>query len=211
MDNPAGVRHGLDRSRSSLGQRAASTRSRNERQTSPSRSRGGKTRRKEESLQDAVFLDPAQDALDMLSLDDGEEGRGRLAAYLKQHFEPLQRYHVLFEALHALENLDLPPRKKKAMGRTVNSMMTALIDKFPHEVRKALQETDDLVPAVGAGPEHGPASVRDARFLIGAKKYGNVDTPLTPLTILKALIKNFGADNCVQAMETLRSRMMSGL
>lgn len=211
MDSPAGVRHGLERSRSSLGQRLVAVRARNERHASSSRSRGGKAEKKEENSQDAVFLDPVQDVLDMLSSDDGEEGRRKLTSHLQQHFAPLQSYHVLFDALHALEAQDLPPRKKKAMRRIFNGMMTALVDKFPHEVRKALQETDELVPPMEDGPENRPASVRDSRFLIGAKKYGNVDTPLTPLTVLKALIKNFGTDNCVQAMEALRSRMMSGL
>ncbi|MBN9473252.1 MAG: hypothetical protein J0H72_04355 [Burkholderiales bacterium] len=211
MDSSAGVQHGLERSRSGLSQRVAAMRSRNERHASPSRSRGGKAAKKEENPQGAVFLDPVQDALDMLSSDDAEEGRRKLVFHLNQHFAPLHSYHVLFDALHALETQDLPPRKKNAMRRTVNSMMTSLVDTFPHEVRKALQETDELVPAIEFDPENRSASVRDSRFLIGAKRYGNVDVPLTPLTVLKALIKNFGADNCVQAMETLRSRMMSGL
>lgn len=124
--------------------------------------------------------------------------------------EPLQQYHVLFEAFHALENEDLPPRKKKAMRRTLDGMMSELVQKHPHELRKALQESDELVSAVDAMSEDMPTSVRDLRFLIGAKARGNMDTPLTPLTMLKALIRNFGADKCVQAMGTLRSRMMSG-
>ena len=213
IDAQAGVREGLNPRRASLGQRmpkAVRAPGTQQRYVPLRRSRGGKTEKKEVHEEDSAFLAPVRDALDLLSEDCGRDSQEELEAQLERFFEPLQRYNVLFEALQQLENEDIPARKKNFMRRALNSMMSRLMEKNPHEMRKALQETDELANAVDTMAEDIPTSVRDLRFLIGAKSKGNSDVPLTPLVMLKALIKNFGADKCLGAMNGLRSRMMEG-
>lgn len=211
INSQAGVREGLSyRFRSLLQRMGVLARVQGQRYVPLRRSRGGKAEKKEEHEEDSSFLAPIRDALDLLSEDSGRDRQEELEAQLARFFEPLQRYHVLFEALEQLEHEDMPSRKKNAVRRALNGMMSRLVEQHPHEVRKALQETDDITPTVEALSDEMPTSLYGMRFLIGAKAKGNVDTPLTPLTMLKALIKNFGAEKCVQAMTGLRSRMMSG-
>ncbi len=214
INGQAGVRDGLAfRGRSLIQRMAVPVRAQGQRYVPLRRSRGGKAEKKEEHEEDSAFLAPIQDALYLLSEDSERDMRERqeeLEAQLERYFEPFQRYHVLFEALEQLEHKDMPLREKKAVRRALTGMMSRLVEKYPHEVRKALQETDELACAVDSMSDEMPTSLYGMRFLIGAKAKGNIDTPLTPLTMLKALIKNFGADKCVQAMSGLRSRMMSG-
>ncbi len=158
------------------------------------------------------FLSLVSDTLEMLKENNGRDGQKEIEEMLSKEFDPLQHYHVLYEAIEKLENDVHFKGRKISLKNSLNAMMSNLMDKYPHELRRALQETDDLVGSIEAmsGDESG-VSIRNLRFLIGAKKKGNFDSPLTPLIMLKALIKNFGKDKCVHAMNSLRSRMMSGL
>lgn len=158
---------------------------------------------------------PVAETLDILRDGTGQDRQEEVEALLARYFEPLQRYHVLFEALGKLEESPLGNGKDVAVKNALNEMMSNLMERYPHEIRRALQETDDMVNALEtmAGDEligSGGPSNRELRFLIGAKSTGNFDAPLTPLTMLKAIIKNFGADKCVPALTSLRPRMMSG-
>ncbi|EJN02958.1 hypothetical protein PMI40_02911 [Herbaspirillum sp. YR522] len=175
------------------------------------RSKGKKSEKPELHEEDSAFLAPIEDALSILTDDSTRHGQELLEGQHKRfNFQPIQRYQVLFEALQELEEKDMPSRKKNGIRRALNTMMSRLADQHPVELRRALQESDEIVATLEAMSDDMPTSVRDLRFLIGAKAKGNIDTPLSPLTVLKALIKNFGAAKCVQAMMSLRSRMMAG-
>lgn len=211
VNNQAGVRTGLRHTPRSLSQRrTVPVRTQGQRYTSLRRSRGGKTDKTDEVDDDSTFLAPVNDTLDTLSEDSSQDAQEELEAQLERYFEPLQRYNIYYEALLQLELQEMAFKKKNALRRALNSLMSVLMERHSHEVRKALQASDDMLATIDAMGDDAPTSVRDLRFLIGAKSKGSIDTPLSPLTMLKALIKNFGSDKCVHAMSTLRSRMMSG-
>lgn len=171
--------------------------------------RGASTERKELNDEESAFQDAVFDALEILGEDSGRRSRDQLESQLERYFEPVQRLKVLVQALQELDAEDVPARQKIATGRALNGLITALMKKHPHEIRAALQETEEAGVKVDPMQEELQSSTR-LRWLIGAKNMGRFDTPLSPLTVLKALIKNFGGD-CLLAMCTLRSRMMSGL
>lgn len=210
IDGQAGVRHGLQTRLTNLAHYVAvSMRLSGQRYVPMRRSRGARTDRKDENEEESAFLEAVQDALDLLGEDSGRRNRDELEAQLERYFEPVQRLKVLVQALQKLENEDLPARQKTGISRALNGMITTLMKKHPHEIRAVLQETEEAGAKVDPMSEELQSSVR-LRLLIGAKDMGKFDTPLSPLTVLKALIKNFGAD-CLLAMRSLRSRMMSGL
>jgi len=213
----AGIKEGLSYHKKSLHQRRLAP----ARTQPPNRSNLTKKPRinvnnRDDMDEDEPHLFPVSDTLDLLREDSGREQRAEVEARLAQHFDPMQRYNVLFDALQDVEQQPVSKHKKNSIKNALNEMMSDLMERYPHELRKALQETDDLVVSLEAmaADEHGHGklpSTRELRFLIGAKSKGNFDAPLTPLTMLKALIKNFGAENCMQVTRSLRSRMMSGL
>jgi len=212
IDSQAGVRT-VSVGKRTLLQRAGPLLRAGQRYVPLRRSRtGGKAERTdktEEPDEDSAFLAPVHDTLDWLAEDSGKESQEEMEAQLQRSFEPMQRYRLYFEALQMLDEKDLPARKKTLARRALNGLMSKLMEEHPQEMRRALQESDEMVATVAAMGDDLPTSVRDLRFFYGAKSKGNEDTPLTPLTMLKALIKNFGAERCLAAMMTLRSRIMS--
>lgn len=215
IDAQAGVREGLVYSRKTLKQRlrAPAKQQAQQKSAQPPRKTRVKVEGREREDDDEELFAPVTDTLDLLRNGADRDRQTAVETMLARHFEPLQRYHVLYEALGKLE--DDPQGKDLAVKNALNEMMSNLMERHPHELRRALQETDDMVNSLEAmaGDERfgpGGPSTRELRFLIGAKSKGNFDAPLTPLTMLKALIKNFGADNCVPALTSLRSRMMMG-
>lgn len=211
IDSQAGVRPGLPMRHTSLAHYAAvSMRLSGHRYVSMRRSRGGtKTERKEEDEEELAFREAVQDALELLAEDSGRTSREQFGAQLEHYFKPVQHLKVLVRALQDLDSGTMPERKKASVSRALNAMITTLMRKHPYEIRAALQETEEAGVKVDPMSEELQSSVR-LRLLIGAKDMGKFDTPLSPLTVLKALIRNFGAD-CLLAMRSLRSRMMSGL
>jgi hypothetical protein len=216
----AGVQEGLAFSRKSLKQRlrapvrpqtlqkpGASTRK-------PKLKVGEKDDRDDD--EDEELFAPVEQTLDLLRDGADRQRQAEVEAMLARYFDPLQRYHVLYEAMEKLEESPLANGKNRPVKKALNTMMNNLIEQHPYELRRALQESDDMVNSLEAmageeGINTGGPSARELRFLIGAKSKGNFDAPLTPLTMLKALIKNFGSAKCEQALASLRARMMVGL
>lgn len=212
IDGLAGVRQGLQPRLSELDQYAAvSMRLAGQRYVPMRRARAPLTERKVEQQEEeeGAFLEAVRDALDLLGEDSGSRNRDELEAQLARYFTPVQRLKVIVQSLQKLDSENRPERQKLAMGRALNGMITALMKKHPHEIRAVLHETEEAGGKLDPLSEPLQSSVR-LRMLIGAKDSGKFDIPLSPLTVLKALIKNFGGD-CVFAMCSLRSRMMSGL
>lgn len=215
IDAQAGVKEGLFYSRKTLKQRLRTPAKppAQQKPAQPSRKTRVKVEGREREDDDEELFAPVADTLDLLRNGADRDRQTAVENMLSRHFEPLQRYNVLYEALGKLE--ENPQGQDLAVKDALNEMMSNLMERHPHELRRALQETDDMVNSLEAmaGDERigsGGPSTRELRFLIGAKSKGNFDAPLTPLTMLKALIKNFGPDNCVSALTSLRSRMMIG-
>ena len=167
-------------------------------------SRGPRLERKEEDDEQAAFLEAVGESLEFLGNGGDKQRRDQLDKHLERYFDPVQRLKILVESLQQAESGDLPEHRKAGVSRSLNAMITILMKKHPHEIRAVLQETEGDPMS-----EELQSSVR-LRLLIGAKDLGKFDTPLSPLTVLKALIKNFGS-RCVLAMSSLRTRMMAGL
>ncbi|WP_156401084.1 hypothetical protein [Duganella sp. Root1480D1] len=155
---------------------------------------------------------PVQRALEMLREDSSQQGRAAAEAMLAERFDMVQSYNALLEALREADLLDgLSAYRKRALKGTLNEMMSDMMQRSSGDLRHTLQETEELHGAIESMADDPLPTTRELRFLIGGKAKGRVDVPLTPLTMLKALIRNFGAEHCVSAMESLRSRMMAGL
>jgi len=166
--------------------------------------RGPRIERKEEDDEQAAFLEAVHDSLAFLGDGGGKRHREQLEKHLERYFDPVQRLKILVESLQRAESGAVPEGQKTGISRALNGLITTLMKKHPHEIRAVLQESE-----VDPMSEELQSSVR-LRLLIGAKDLGKFDTPLSPLTVLKALIKNFGS-RCVLAMNSLRTRMMAGL
>ncbi|MGW8393195.1 hypothetical protein [Pseudoduganella sp. HUAS MS19] len=155
---------------------------------------------------------PVQRALEMLREDSSQEGRAAAEAMLTERFDMVQSYNALLEALREADQMEgMSAYKKRALKGALNEMMSDMMQRSPGDLRHTLQETEELHSAMESMAEEALPTTRELRFLIGGKAKGRVDVPLTPLAMLKALIRNFGAEHCVSAMESLRSRMMAGL
>lgn len=155
---------------------------------------------------------PVQSVLKLLREDSSQQGRAAAEAMLAERFDMVQSYNALLEALREADGLDgLSAYKKKSLQGALNEMMSDMMQRSSGQLRHTLQETEELHGALEAMSEEPLPTTQDLRSLIGGKAKGRVDVPLTPLAMLKALIRNFGAEHCVTAMESLRSRMMSGL
>lgn len=214
----AGVREGVHFKRRTLSQRATAP-ARPPRQAAKKetqkKTRLGANYQDDEDDDELLNMSPVEDTLDMLREDSGRDRQEEVEAMLAEHFQPMQRYNILHDALEKLEDQPVSKMKKNSLRNALNEMMSELMERHPHEMRRALQESDELVNSLEAmagqdGDARKLPSTRELRFLIGAKTRGNMDAPLSPLTMLKALIKNFGPDKCLNAMTSLRSRMMSG-
>ncbi|WP_156397921.1 MULTISPECIES: hypothetical protein [unclassified Duganella] len=155
---------------------------------------------------------PVQRALEMLREDSSQQGRAAAEAMLAERFDMVQSYNALLEALREADQLEgLSAYRKRALKGALNEMMSDMMQRSSGDLRHTLQETEELHGAMESMAEEPLPTTRELRFLIGGKAKGRVDVPLTPLSMLKALIRNFGAEHCVSAMESLRSRMMAGL
>jgi len=167
----------------------------------------------DDDLDEELFA-PVMDTLAFLRNNSGRDGRFQVQDMLAEDFDPVQRYNVLAEALERVDNEPMSMVQKIALRNALMEMMSDLYEKHMHELRRALLENEVLVNSLEALAADEAArnlpSTRDLRFLIGAKSKGREDLPLTPLTMLKALIKNFGAHKCMKVMTGLRSRMMIG-
>ncbi|RAM67023.1 hypothetical protein RB25_07540 [Herbaspirillum rubrisubalbicans] len=214
----AGVQEGLTFSRKSLRQRLrAPVRAQTQRKTpTPTRRAKVKVGEKEGRDDDEQELfAPVEQTLDLLRNGADRERQAEVEAMLAKYFDPLQRYHVFYEALDQIEENPLGGGKDRSVKKALTTMMNNLMERHPHELRRALQQSDEMVNSLEAmagedGVNTNGPSTRELRFLIGAKSKGNFDAPLTPLTMLKALIKNFGPIKCEQALSSLRARMMAG-
>jgi hypothetical protein len=125
----------------------------------------------------------------------------------QQGYDPLQKYALLHNALTELKEQDLPANEKQEMTDQLNQMMADHMAKHRDEIRRGLKDQSEIAAAVQA--MGGGASLRELRFLYGAKGTGMFDSPLTPLAMAKALYERFGAENFNSGMASLRSRMSS--
>jgi hypothetical protein len=92
-------------------------------------------------------------------------------------------------------------------------MQTNLMDKHRDEIRRGMKDANELESAIQmmvAGTESYPASLRELRFLYGARPGTGFDTPLTPLAMAKVLQEKFGAENFSSALGSLRTKMATG-
>jgi hypothetical protein len=214
----AGVQEGLAFSRKSLRQRLrtpvrAQSQQKPSTPTRKSKVRVGEKEQRDED-EEELFA-PIEQTLDLLRNGADRERQAEVEAMLSRYFDPLQRYHVFYEALEQIEQNPQGGGKDRAIKKALAAMMNNLTERHPHELRRALQQSDEMVNSLEAmvgeeGVSASGPSTRELRFLIGAKSKGNFDAPLTPLTMLKALIRNFGPAKCEQALSSLRARMMAG-
>lgn len=212
IDGQAGVRQGVQPRAVNLAHYAAvATRLSGQRYVARRQAQND-TRADRKALDDeeAAFQDAVHDALTLLGEDSGRRSREELESQLERHFEPVRQLKVLVQTLQTLESEDLPGRQKTGISRALNAMITGLMKKHPHEIRAVLQETEEAGAVKSDQVSEELQSSARLRLLIGAKDMGRFDTPLSPLTVLKALIRNFGPD-CLLGMHSLRTRMMSGL
>jgi hypothetical protein len=138
-----------------------------------------------------------------------EKGRQGLEEELEGEYDPLQRYALLHNALTEVKEQDLPPKEKEELKDQLNGMMSDLMAKHRDQIRKGMKDQKEITAAVQAMAGGGSASLRELRFLYGAKGTGVFDSPLTPLAMAKALHERFGADNFNSGMASLRTKMSS--
>jgi hypothetical protein len=147
--------------------------------------------------------------------EETQAQRAKVQAHLDEKgLGPLKRYVLLQRALVDLDKKEMTEKARRTRQRLYRKMMTEVYEKDPHELRRALQSPDDESDGNNASnvmTVQNISSVRDLRFLYGASKERKADTPLSPLTMLKAMKKHFGVDYVSPALGELRSRMMSGL
>ncbi|WP_154667939.1 hypothetical protein [Pseudoduganella violaceinigra] len=155
---------------------------------------------------------PVQSVLGLLREDSSRQGRAAAEAMLTERFDMVQSYNALLEAVREADDLDgMSAHKKRALKGALNEMMSDMMQRRPDELRQSLQEVGALHDAMETMADGALPATQELRSLAGASARGRVDAPLTPLAMLKALIRNFGAGHCVSAMESLRSRMMAEL
>lgn len=156
------------------------------------------------SLQQSGLL---KETLDILREDTGRRGQREVFEMLADELKPIEQWRLLDDALEQLENAPLSNYKKKVLRETLQEMMADIVVR-DSSVREVLQ---DKVKATLDSAIDGavPKSARELRFLITDK--GSVDEPLSPLTMLKAIIRHLGMNRCEKAVSTLCSQMLSGL
>jgi hypothetical protein len=137
-------------------------------------------------------------------------GRDVLERELDNEYDPLQRYALLHNAMCEVDKKDLPQAKKEELKTEFNGMLDDLMHKHRDEIRKGLKDAQELeaaMQAMAGGTDMHPASLRELRFLYGAKGTGELDSPLSPLAMARALQQKFGAENFSSALYSLRTKM----
>jgi hypothetical protein len=124
----------------------------------------------------------------------------------REYNDPLQRYSLLHNTLSELEDRDMPAAEKEELKEHLNGMLSDLVAKHRDAIRKGLRDQTEVAASMQAMAGNN-ASLREIRFLYGAKGAGVFDSPLSPLAMAKALHERFGADNFTSGMGGLRTRM----
>jgi hypothetical protein len=141
-----------------------------------------------------------------------EDGRDALERDLENELDPLQRYALLHNAMREVDEQNLPALEKEELKEQLNGMLDKLMKEHRSEIRQGMKSAEDIEAAVRAmagGPK--PASLRELRFLYGAKGKGVFDSPLSPLAMAKALQERFGGDSFTSGLNSLRSKMSGEL
>ncbi|RZI42198.1 hypothetical protein EGT07_13315 [Herbaspirillum sp. HC18] len=139
-------------------------------------------------------------------------GKKSLQEQLESEYDPLQNYALLHNALCELEEQELPLSEKEDLKEDLTSMLNDLMKKHRDEIRKGLKDAQELETAVNAmarGPDFSAVSLRELRFMYGAKGPGYMDSPLSPQAMAKALQQKFGSANFSSALTSLQGRMSS--
>ena len=217
FNQSAGVFGMLGRIKRSLSERLSRRTNAKGKQRASDKGSSGVSRR-EEMEDDDMSLSSYTSGFFENMRDDDEDTRGRRVEIEKKleddGRDPLQSYVFLQKALFDVDNQDMSPEKKDSLKATLKEMLKDVYERNPQEIRKGLQAADELttaVDAMSALSDKSANSVRELRFLYGAKSDAKQDAPLTPLTMLKALVKHFGSEHVEAAVGELRSKMMSGL
>jgi hypothetical protein len=218
FNQSAGVFGMLGRIKRSLSERLSGNRNAKGKQRASDKGSSGVSRR-DELDDDDMSLSSYTSGFFENMRDDDEDTRGRRVEIEKKleddGRDPLQSYVFLQKALFDLDKQpDMSDEKKSSLKATLKEMLKDVYERNPQEIRKGLQAADELsnpVDAMSALSDKSATSVRELRFLYGAKGDAKQDTPLTPLTMLKALAKHFGSENVLSAVSELRSKMMTGL
>lgn len=139
-----------------------------------------------------------------------KDGREAVEKDLSEEFDPLQRYALLHNAMCEVDEQDLPQTEKEDLKEQLQGMLNDLMNTHRTEIRKGLKDAHEIEAAMqmmAGGSAANPASLRELRFLYGAKGQGVFDSPLSPLAMAKALQQRFGATNFSSALGSLRSKM----
>ncbi|SFL98055.1 hypothetical protein [Rugamonas rubra] len=148
----------------------------------------------------------------LTALRDG--GRGKLSEELAASYDSLQHYALLHNALCELDQQQLPAAVQRRLKDELGGMLGELMEQHRDEIRHGLEDSEELAAAMqrmAGGSEARPASLRELRFLYGAKGKGAFDSPLTPLAMSKALFQRFGAANFSSGLSGLHTKMSAEL
>lgn len=152
--------------------------------------------------------EPIKEAATRTVVNLRERGRESLEQDLEQEFDPLQRFALLDNALREVDRQDLSVTEKEELKDQLDGMLKDLMTKHRSEIRRGMKSAEDIEAAVQAmTPGANTASLRELRFMYGAKGTGVFDSPLSPLAMAKALQQRFGADNFTSGLNSLRSKM----
>lgn len=163
------------------------------------------------------YRQAARSMVDSLLKDGSRKGRQQIEEALAKAYQPLEEFTVLFGAMKEIDKReDKTAKEKKALKNALSEMMTSLVNRERSGVRKGLQEGAEVSPVAAAFEAAQRArgfseTLREIRFKVGARANSGVDEELTPLMVVKALIKNFGAAYAEEALESICSRLMLGL
>jgi hypothetical protein len=149
-------------------------------------------------------------ASDAVSTMRGKGRKGLQEEFDGKGYDPLQQYAVLHNAMCDVQEKSLPPKEKEVLRDQLNQMMSDLMVTHRDQIRQGLKDShaiDAAMQAMAGGTRDRPASLRELRFLYGAKGKGVFDSPISALAMTKALKEKFGPDNFVSGMASLQSRM----
>ena|GEM_PF-1078317 len=171
----------------------------------------------EEEEDSFPYRQAARSMVDSLLKDGSRKGRQEIEDALSKAYQPLEEFTVLFGAMKEVDKReDKTPKEKKALKNALNEMMTTLVNRERSGVRKGLREGAEVSPVAAAFEAAQRArgyseTLREIRFKVGARANSGVDEELTPLMVVKALLKNFGAAYAEEALESICSRLMAAL
>jgi hypothetical protein len=126
----------------------------------------------------------------------------------REYNDPLQRYSLLHNTLAELDERDMPAAEKEELKEQLNGMLSDLVAKHYDDIHRGLRDQAEVAAAMQAMAANN-VSLREIRFLYGAKGTGVFDSPLSPFAMAKALHERFGAENFTSGMAGLRTRMSS--